>query len=171
MRIVNEVRVQVSQECSHFLRRVETFARSGEGDCQTSGTDRTRGVAGSGGRCQARHAGASCTSWVKRGELQSHGFYGFHGLLLKHRQRRAPGPNSLGHAWQHHPTWRAPKLFVRGAFGDRSAVRHPGQSVKSLLTSVQLQFSLRGGDVEQGTQRGARNANASPHDATAGHCG
>ena len=32
MRIVNEVRVQVSQECSHFLRRVETFARSGEGD-------------------------------------------------------------------------------------------------------------------------------------------
>jgi hypothetical protein len=70
------------------------------------------GVEGFQDGCQARHAGTRRHSWVEHGELQSHGFYGFHGSLLGIDNSRHRGRTTWGHAWRDHPTRRAQELFV-----------------------------------------------------------
>jgi len=87
------------------------------------------GCAGFRDRCPARDAGNSRHSRFNQGELQLHGFYGFHGSLLGIDSSVHQSWTTWRHAWRDHLTRRAPKQFMRGAFGDRSAVRHPGQSV------------------------------------------
>ena len=142
------------------------------GDCQSSGTDRRLECGGGPGPMSGAGSDTSRNSWVKPGWTTIARISRLSRIAPRHRQRRAPGLNRLGARVARSSQLACPQSFRERFIRRMELLRHSGRSVKSLHKSVQLQFSIRGGDVEQGTQRGARSADASSHDAsTAGHCG